>query len=479
LRRECLQVGKTTGDYRIIKVLGQGGFAITYLVEDMNLGKPFALKEFFPFGLCKRSGTPRVEPISMTCNVEFELQKSKFYQEAKTLASFSHPNICSILRVFQNNNTAYMVMEYVKGRSLSQLLIDEGGTLNEKQLRTIILPILDGILTLHRHGIIHRDIKPDNIYIKDDSTPILLDFGAARDYTVNDGINLSTILTPQFAPIEQFEKLMQEGPFTDIYSLGCVLYNCVTGKLPTPAPQRIIKPCEMKTTQELCSGNYSDVLLRAIDLAIQLNPEKRPQTIQELQLSIDGFGSKHENIKAISDVAWKIQCMLVLWATKEFCLSMDGWEAVVFTVAFPASDYAWRMGTQFQTETIWQGCRDLLDLENLMSAPNQTEESRKRIILNHPDIKSLFCMRFEEYSAAYLVDRTKPDWNKFRTLSELFIRNLFIQFRSHSITIPEDLLEWSAELIDRARGRCKKSLSKKDPRWGTDEYPDNKGKPIQ
>lgn len=284
----ALQPGYRLHWYRIDSVLGQGGFGITYLARDKNLDQMVAIKEFLPTDLAVRTQDSAVQPMSEAQVDSFGWGLDRFISEAQTLARFQHPNIVVVHSVFEANNTAYMVMAYVEGETLEDALKFQhiGG---EAQILEILHPLLDGLEVLHSAGYIHRDIKPDNIYIRKDRSPVLLDFGSARQSVGAQTRTLTALVSPRYAPFEQYgssKEKDRQGPWTDIYALGATLYRAVIGRGPADAIER---------ANELMSGGkdilipalgcgipgYSDEFLRAIDHAMEFLPAKRPQTVAE------------------------------------------------------------------------------------------------------------------------------------------------------------------------------------------------------
>ena len=291
----ALESGYRLHWYEIESILGQGGFGITYLARDTNLDQKVAIKEFLPTDLAVRTHDSSVQPMSDTQIDTFGWGLNRFITEAQTLARFQHPNIVVVHSVFEENNTAYMVMGYVKGETLEDALKFrhiEG----ETQILEMIHPLLNGLELLHDAGYIHRDIKPDNIYIRKDRSPVLLDFGSARQSVGVQTRTLTALVSPGYAPFEQYgssKEKERQGPWTDIYALGATMYRAVTGKGPPDAIDR---------ANELMSGNkdilipalaikvdgYSREFLRAIDHAIEFLPEKRPRTIDEWRSVLPG-----------------------------------------------------------------------------------------------------------------------------------------------------------------------------------------------
>ena len=265
-------------EYRIDAVLGQGGFGVTYLATDVHLNVKVAIKEYLPAGFAQRSSDKSVGPRWPEEGVLYQDGLDRFLVEARTLATFRHPNIVRVARFFEANRTAYMVLEYERGKPLKQWWpglkrADEGELLN------LLQPLLDGLAVVHAAGFLHRDIKPDNIYVrKDDGSLVLLDFGAARQAVGQAGAQ-ADVVTPGYAPPEQYENGAQ-GPWTDIYSLGATLYWMVTGSKPPSAPARVAGAARMEPAVEAGKGRFSEAFLAAIDWALETDAAARPQDLQ-------------------------------------------------------------------------------------------------------------------------------------------------------------------------------------------------------
>jgi serine/threonine protein kinase len=282
----ALPIGYRINQYRIDKVLGAGGFGITYLAYDTQLDCNVALKEYLPNDIAVRDSTNfNVYAKSSTDTENFNWGLHCFIQEAKTLAQFRHPNIISIKYFFEKLNTAYIVMDYEEGDSLD-MLIQGGETAEEKEIETILTPLLDGLELVHRANFLHRDIKPANIYIRSqDNSPVLLDFGSARYDVSSRSRSVTTIVTPGYAPFEQYEsKGTMQGAWTDIYAIGAVLYRVISGKAPPEAPERagaiMRKQADpLIPAVKIGKGHYSKHLLEAIDWALKINETERPQSI--------------------------------------------------------------------------------------------------------------------------------------------------------------------------------------------------------
>ncbi|MGD8569901.1 MAG: serine/threonine-protein kinase [Gammaproteobacteria bacterium] len=282
--RNALSQGFSLHWYQIDKVIGDGGFGITYLAHDQNLGRPVAIKEYMPEDFAVRVEGNTVQPRAKDKQGLYEWGLDRFIFEARILAQFDHPNIIRVLSVFEENNTAYMVMEYARGRDLSKVFKTEG-IFNQEQLLDVFIPIIDGLVLVHNEHFIHRDIKPANIYIDTNSKPVLLDFGSARQSFSGKTRPLTNVLTYGYAPYEQYsEDYGEQGPWTDIYSLGACFYIGLTGKKPVDALTRgggLLKdgfdPYEPVSL--LLKNRYPEYFLRAIDNALLFKAEHRPQDV--------------------------------------------------------------------------------------------------------------------------------------------------------------------------------------------------------
>jgi len=284
--------------YLVDKVLGQGGFGITYLAHDPNLDQYVVVKEYLPMELAVRDGDFSVHPASEANGERYQWGLERFIEEARTLAKFKHPAIVRVLSVFEENNTAYMVMEYERGQSFQQV-IEQRRTIPEQELIQIIGPLLDGLEVIHASGFIHRDIKPANIYIRRDGSPVLLDFGSARQALGVQTKSLTSIVSPGYAPFEQYySKSDKQGPWTDIYSLAATMYRAITGLMPMDAIDRseaILKAEKdaFVSAEVIGQGRYSAQFLAAIDNGLHFSEKKRPQTVDEwrAQLGIERGGN--------------------------------------------------------------------------------------------------------------------------------------------------------------------------------------------
>lgn len=230
------------GRYIIGNVLGFGGFGITYKGWDKKLETVVAIKEYYPGGIVNRPpGTQDVIVVSSKKKAEFDYGLMRFIDEARNMAQFSsHRNIVNVFEYFEANNTAYIIMEFLDGCTLGQLMEEKGPTLSLDESIEIVLNVAEGLKVVHGKGIIHRDISPDNIYICNNGNIKLIDFGAAR-FSADHSNNYTIILKPGFAPPEQYEQMSVQGPWTDLYALGATLYYLTTGQKPEESTDRKIK----------------------------------------------------------------------------------------------------------------------------------------------------------------------------------------------------------------------------------------------
>ena len=283
--RLALPQGTRIQDFEFHRVLGQGGFGITYLGWNMALDIPVAIKEYLPSDLATRESDMSVVPQSSQAASDFAWGLDRFLDEARTLARFDHRHIIKVHHFFQAHGTAYIVMEYAEGDTLSKFL-QSRGTLSEAELKAILYPILDGLEEVHGADFLHRDIKPGNIIIRDaDHSPVLLDFGAARQAISTKSRSITSIITPGYAPIEQYSSRGDQGPWTDIYALGAVCYHALTGQVPEDATERVVQDALMPVVEQ-CAGQARVEFLSAIDRSLQVHKANRPQNIAEWRAAL-------------------------------------------------------------------------------------------------------------------------------------------------------------------------------------------------
>jgi hypothetical protein len=282
----ALPRGYALHEYRIDSVLGAGGFGLTYLATDGNLNLKVALKEYLPPDFAARGEDSTVQPRSETATESFQWGLQRFMDEARTLASFRHPNIVRVMRFFEANRTGYMVMEFVEGRPLPDWVVARR-PLPQATLLAIAVPLLDGLEVIHRSGYLHRDIKPANIFIRNDGGPVLLDFGSARQL-MGGNQELTAIVSPGYAPLEQYHAHGRQGPWSDLYSLGGVLYWMLTGNKPVEAAARVRQDLLVPAAQAADARAYSAHFLAAVDWALKPNEDERPQSVAALRSALSG-----------------------------------------------------------------------------------------------------------------------------------------------------------------------------------------------
>ena len=288
-QKNALPAGHVIDKYRIGDVLGAGGFGIVYRGRHQELGLDIAIKEYLPPEIAVREGT-EVQPINSGARDNYDEGLRRFLEEAKRLVQFNHPNIVRCRDFFRANGTAYLVMDYEDGLPLSELLRrreEQGNPLIEDEIKQVILPLLDGLAVVHAHDVLHRDIKPGNIFIRRATEqPVLIDFGAAKQ-GFSEHSKSVWAYTQGYAPMEQIEQDGKLGPWTDIYAIGAVMWRIVAGDNPPKAEDRAIaqvrgNPDPMTTAVELGEGKHPSALLQAIDKCLSLQEKDRYQSAAAL-----------------------------------------------------------------------------------------------------------------------------------------------------------------------------------------------------
>ncbi|MEO7760683.1 MAG: protein kinase, partial [Casimicrobiaceae bacterium] len=280
---ETLPLRSMVGEFEILGIIGEGGFGTVYLAMDHSLNRKVALKEYRPAALATRTATTIVLRSQRHAEA-FAAGLKSFINEARTLARFDHPALVRVYRFWQENGTAYMAMPLVEGSTLTSIVRDRRPSVTESWLRQILAPLLDAIEALHGVQIYHRDIAPDNVLIQQNGTPVLLDFGAAREIVAAQTQALTVILKPGYAPVEQYaeDAGMKQGPWTDIYAIGAVMQFAVIGRAPPNSVTRLMNDSRVPLLQEMPAG-FTAEFLGAIDKALTVRPEARPQNIAELR----------------------------------------------------------------------------------------------------------------------------------------------------------------------------------------------------
>ena len=270
-------------------MLGQGGFGITYKGVDEKLNREVAIKEYLPQQFATRNADGDVVPRSEDDAETFAWGLARFIDEARALAMFRHNNIVSVLRYFEANGTAYLVMDYEQGIDLKGWMQSHGTDFDGARfIREIVLPIVDGLAHVHEAGVVHRDIKPDNIFIRDNGAPVLIDFGAARSTLAENTQKMTSIISEGYSPFEQYGG-DQQGPWTDLYALAGTLYHVVTGRPPVGAIARH-QGQALTPASELVQDRFEPSFLRAIDQSLALDVAARPQSAEAFRRLVTGTG---------------------------------------------------------------------------------------------------------------------------------------------------------------------------------------------
>ncbi len=284
----ALPPGYRFNEFEIKEVIGGGGFGIVYRAWDHQLERTIAIKEFMPSSLAVRNDDMTLVLRSERFSKAFTAGLNSFIQEARLLARFNHPNLLHVLRFWVQNDTAYMGTVFYSGTTLSRLREKNPTLINEAWIRRMLPMLLGAIKTIHDEGYLHRDISLDNIQIQDNGLPVLLDFGSARRSIGSVSDETETMLRPGYAPIEQYtdDNESEQGPWTDIYALGAVLHTLIIGSPPPVSVVRSIQDTYMPLVQRNLPG-YSPSLLQAVDRALALKMEDRPQTVDEFAALIE------------------------------------------------------------------------------------------------------------------------------------------------------------------------------------------------
>jgi len=287
---DALAPGSRLGEFEIRQTIGAGGFGIVYRAWDEALQREVALKEYMPVSLAGRGGGERVTLRSRMNEETFALGLQSFVNEARLLARFDQPALVKVFRFWEGNGTAYMAMPLYKGRTLRQLRKDSPpDTFDDAWLRALIFPLLGALEVMHGAEVYHRDIAPDNILWCDDGRPVLLDFGAARLVLADRTQNVTAVLKPQFAPIEQYAETqtMRQGPWTDLYALAGTCYFMLTGRAPLPATARVLSDELVPLARQPLPG-CSRRMLEMLDWAMAVRPQDRPQSVAEFREALAG-----------------------------------------------------------------------------------------------------------------------------------------------------------------------------------------------
>ena len=273
-------------NYRVLRLIASGGFSFVYLAHDEN-EVPVAIKEYLPATLALRTKDSPAPVVPEENLPTFRYGLKCFFEEGRALATLQHPNVVRVINFFRANETVYLVMRYERGRTLQEHIHKKSGPIREEWLRNTFVQLLNGLREVHSNKLLHLDIKPGNIYVRNDGNPVLIDFGAARQTLTVDGLKLPPMYTPGFASLEHHRDRAKLGPWSDIYSIGASMYACLAGAGPPVATQRAEKD-KLTSARKGWAGKYSVDLLDTIDWCLRLEHLERPQSVFALQKALLG-----------------------------------------------------------------------------------------------------------------------------------------------------------------------------------------------
>ena len=277
------------GDYRLVRKLAAGGFGIVYLAHDAQ-GQEVAIKEYLPAALATRPEGELVPKVQQDKLSLYRLGLKSFFEEGRALTQISHASVVSVLNFFRENETVYMVMNFLRGASLQEYIVLARGpkqrkVLRESSIRALFDEVLRGLRIVHQHKMLHLDIKPANIFITDDDRAVMIDFGAAREVLNKESSFVRPMYTPGFAAPEMYKRSGSMGPWTDIYAIGACMFACMTGQPPADVPSRREKD-RLAVALARLRGVYSDNLLELVQWTMELDPLARPQSVFALHKAL-------------------------------------------------------------------------------------------------------------------------------------------------------------------------------------------------
>ena len=283
------------GGYKVVRKLSAGGFGVVYLAVDSDQ-QQVAIKEYLPSSLAARAPgalLPQIQPEKLSL---YRLGLKSFFEEGRALAQISHPSVVSVLNFFRENETVYMVMNYLEGATLQDFIISardlkRAKVFRESTIRSLLDEILRGLRIVHQHKMLHLDLKPANLFVTDDDKAVMIDFGAAREVLSKEGSFIRPMYTPGFAAPEMYRRDGAMGPWTDIYAIGACMYACMQGYPPNDAPQRQEKD-RLNIALARLRGVYSDNLIEVAEWCMALDPLARPQSVFALQKELAREGER-------------------------------------------------------------------------------------------------------------------------------------------------------------------------------------------
>jgi len=292
------------GGYRVVRKLSAGGFGVVYLAVD-NEGQQVAMKEYLPSSLAGRQPGELLPQVPSEKLSLYRLGLKSFFEEGRSLAQISHGSVVSVLNFFRENETVYMVMNYLEGGTLQDFIITsrelkKQKVFRESTIRSLFDEILHGLRIVHQHKMLHLDIKPANIFVTDDNRAVLIDFGAAREVLSKEGKFIRPMYTPGFAATEMYRRGSSMGPWTDIYAIGACIYATMQGYPPSDAPQRLEKD-RLSLALSRLRGVYSDNLIEVVEWSMALDPLSRPQSVFALQKELNRGGERRYTKLSVSE----------------------------------------------------------------------------------------------------------------------------------------------------------------------------------
>ena len=314
------------GGYRVIRRVSSGGFGVVYLAVDAA-DQQVAIKEYLPSSLVTRAAGELLPHVPSDKLSLYRLGLKSFFEEGRALAQISHASVVSVLNFFRENETVYMVMNYLEGATLQDFIVTardqkSAKVFRESTIRSLFDEVLRGMRIVHQHKMLHLDIKPANIFITDDNKAVLIDFGAAREVLSKEGNFIRPMYTPGFAAPEMYRRDSAMGPWTDIYAIGACIFACMQGFPPNDAPQRVVTDPMAQAFKRL-QGIYSDNLIEVVQWCMALDPLARPQSVFALQREFNSPGERRYTRLSVGDKV-RLQFDNMVTGTKKTVLKATG-----------------------------------------------------------------------------------------------------------------------------------------------------------